>query len=109
MSIHRATWPWGQVSFYPLNGRPDPKRSNALCIDLKVEITGSPLLGEQIDEVLAELVSAPSGLGRCIRPRRFGPAQALSSSKTARSGAAFLFPRSSAGRPSGLAEHKPPT
>ena len=78
--------------------------------DMTVEITGSPLLGEHTDEVLAELVSAPSGgSASCIRPRRFEPAPAQSSSKTAPSGAAFLFPGSSAGRPSELAEHKPPT
>ena len=58
--------------------------------DMKVEITGSPLLGEHTDEVLAALVSAPSGLGRCIRPRRFEPAPAQSWSKTAPSGAALF-------------------
>ena len=77
--------------------------------DMKVEITGSPQLAEHTDEVLAALVSAPSGSGRCIRPRRFEPTPAQNSSKTAPSGAAFLFPGSSAGRPSGLADHKPPT
>ena len=49
--------------------------------DMTVEITGSPLLGEHTDKVLAELVSAPSGLGRCIRPRRFESAGAATGAR----------------------------